>query len=117
MSVREHLKIQRTAKAAECATIVALTSNRMAMHMADPLHLPLTELSEDERLFRDGVYEFADREVRPLVRGMEDAVIHPEVIEKLFGLGVMGIEVPESLGGAGASFCRRGKGPRRVRGF
>src|SRR4029077_7279228 len=27
---------------------------------------PLTMLSEDERLFRDSVYEFAHREVRPL---------------------------------------------------
>jgi hypothetical protein len=27
----------------------------------------LTRLSEDERLFKDSVYEFADREIRPLV--------------------------------------------------
>jgi alkylation response protein AidB-like acyl-CoA dehydrogenase len=77
----------------------------MAMQTADPLHPPLTELSDDERLFRDGVYEFADREVRPLVREMdEQAVLAPTLIEKLFGLGVMGIEVPEAFGGAGATF-------------
>jgi len=29
-------------------------------------------LTEDERLFRDSVYEFADREIRPLVREMDD---------------------------------------------
>ena len=33
---------------------------------------PLTTLSDDERLFRDSVYEFADREVRPLVREMDE---------------------------------------------
>ena len=33
---------------------------------------PLTTLSEDERLFRDSVYEFADREIRPLVREMDE---------------------------------------------
>jgi alkylation response protein AidB-like acyl-CoA dehydrogenase len=66
---------------------------------------PLTELAEDERLFRDSVYEFADREVRPLVREMDEhAKIPHELIEKLFDLGVMGIEIPESFGGAGASF-------------
>ncbi len=65
----------------------------------------LTTLSEDERLFRDSVYEFADREIRPLVREMdEQAKIAPGLIDKLFDLGVMGIEIPESYGGGGASF-------------
>ena len=65
----------------------------------------LTALSEDERLFRDSVYEFANREIRPLVRDMDErGRIPPALIEKLFALGVMGIEVPEELGGSGASF-------------
>jgi hypothetical protein len=33
---------------------------------------PLTLLTEDERLFRDSVYEFADREIRPHVREMDE---------------------------------------------
>jgi alkylation response protein AidB-like acyl-CoA dehydrogenase len=66
---------------------------------------PLTALSEDERLFRDSVYEFADREIRPLVREMDEhAKIGPALIAKLFDLGVMGIEIPDGYGGAGASF-------------
>jgi alkylation response protein AidB-like acyl-CoA dehydrogenase len=66
---------------------------------------PLTTLSEDERLFRDSVYEFAGREIRPLVREMDEhAKIAPPLIEKLFDLGVMGIEIPDSCGGAGATF-------------
>ena len=66
---------------------------------------PLTTLSEDERLFRDSVYEFADREIRPLVREMDEhAKIAPALIDKLFDLGVMGIEIPDSYGGGGASF-------------
>ena len=65
----------------------------------------LTTLSEDERLFRDSVFEFADRDIRPLVREMDEhAKIPPNLIRQLFDLGVMGIEVPESYGGAGASF-------------
>ncbi len=68
-------------------------------------HPALTMLSEDERLFRDSVYEFADREVRPLVREMDEhAKIPKPLVDKLFALGVMGIEIPESLGGGGASF-------------
>jgi alkylation response protein AidB-like acyl-CoA dehydrogenase len=65
----------------------------------------LTRLAEDEAIFRDSVYEFADREIRPLVPDMDaNAKIPRALIDKLFGLGVMGIEIPESYGGAGASF-------------
>ena len=65
----------------------------------------LTSLSEEERLVRDGVYEFADREIRPLVREMDEhATIPRPLIDRLFALGVMGIEIPESYGGGGASF-------------
>ncbi len=72
---------------------------------ADTAHPPLTQLSEDEALFRDSVYEFADREVRPLVREMDEhAKIPRELLGKLFDLGVMGIEIPEAFGGAGATF-------------
>jgi len=68
-------------------------------------NLALTALSEDERLFRDSVYEFADREVRPLVREMDEhAKIPKALIDKLFDLGVMAIETPESYGGGGARF-------------
>ena len=66
---------------------------------------PLTTLADDERLLRDSVYEFADREIRPLVREMDDhAKFSPALIEKLFDLGVMGIEIPDSYGGGGATF-------------
>jgi len=66
---------------------------------------PLTRLAEDEAIFRDSVYEFAQREIRPLVREMdEQAKIPRSLIDKLFEIGVMAIEIPESYGGAGASF-------------
>jgi len=62
----------------------------------------LTTLAEDEALFRQSVYEFADREIRPLVRAMdEEASIPRQLIEKLFDLGVMAIKIPEAGG------CRR----------
>ena len=66
---------------------------------------PLTTLAEDEKLFYDSVFEFADREVRPLVRQMdEEAKMPRQLIDKLFDLGVMGIEIPEAFGGGGATF-------------
>ena len=82
-----------------------VTSPAVTTQTSDPARPALTLLSEDERLFRDSVYEFADREIRPLVRDMDEhAKIPRALIDKLFSLGVMGIEIPESHGGAGASF-------------
>jgi alkylation response protein AidB-like acyl-CoA dehydrogenase len=65
----------------------------------------LSTLSDDERLFRDSVRQFADAEIRPLVRAMDEHGALPRtLIDELFRLGVMGIEIPEPHGGAGASF-------------
>jgi alkylation response protein AidB-like acyl-CoA dehydrogenase len=64
--------------------------------------LPLTTLSEEEELFRQTVREFAEQEVRPRVKAMEEAgAIQPDLIKKFFELGLMGIEIPEKHGGAG----------------
>jgi butyryl-CoA dehydrogenase/short/branched chain acyl-CoA dehydrogenase len=66
---------------------------------------PVTQLSEDERLFADAVRAFARDEVAPLVRRMDDAQqMDPSLIEKMFALGLMGIEIPEEYGGSGGSF-------------
>jgi len=66
---------------------------------------PLSMLSEDERLLRDSVREFAEAQVRPLVREMDEhAKIPKALIDQLFDLGVMGIEIPEAYGGSGGTF-------------
>jgi alkylation response protein AidB-like acyl-CoA dehydrogenase len=66
---------------------------------------PLTVLAEDEQIFRDSVRAFADERIRPLVREMdEQAKIPRSLIDALFELGVMGIEIPEAYGGAGGRF-------------
>ena len=66
---------------------------------------PLTVLAEDEVLFRDSVREFAQAQIRPRVREMdEQAKIPKDLVTQLFDLGVMAIEIPEAYGGAGASF-------------
>ena len=66
---------------------------------------PLTQLSEDEEMLRDQVRQFAESEIRPLVSKMDkDAQIPRELINKCFELGIMGIEIPDRFGGAGATF-------------
>ncbi len=65
----------------------------------------LTELSEDELLLQSTVRRFAAEVVAPLVRSMdEEQKYAPGLIAKLAELGLMGIEIPDDLGGAGGSF-------------
>ncbi|MFN0112433.1 MAG: acyl-CoA dehydrogenase [Blastocatellia bacterium] len=66
---------------------------------------PLTILSEEERLFAASVREFAEAEVKPYVREMDEKQkMRPEIIEQCFKLGLMGIEPGEEYGGSGGSF-------------
>jgi alkylation response protein AidB-like acyl-CoA dehydrogenase len=66
---------------------------------------PLTRLADDERLLFESVLEFAAREVAPRVRAMDEEAAFPaDLLPKLFDLGVMGIEIPERLGGSGGTF-------------
>jgi len=61
---------------------------------------PLTNLSDDERLFRDTVRDFARAEIAPLVRHMdEQQSFDPALLAQLHALGLMGIQVPEAYGG------------------
>ena len=71
------------------------------------------------RAFREVVRDFAEEKIRPLVRKMdEESKIPRELIDACFELGIMGIEIPEQYGGAGADLLhvdprRRGAGAGR----
>lgn len=67
--------------------------------------IPLSHLSDDEQLFRSTVRDFARETIGPLVRQMdEEQHFAPELLQQLFGLGLMGIEIPEHFGGSGGTF-------------
>src|SRR6202158_4699019 len=77
--------------------------------MLDVLRLPspppLTSFTEDEILFRDNIYQFAEEKVRPLVKEMDEkGVFDKDLIHQFFQLGLMGIEIPEEYGGGGGKF-------------
>ncbi|WP_437487408.1 acyl-CoA dehydrogenase [Sorangium sp. So ce1014] len=68
-------------------------------------HPPLTQLSDEERLFRDSVLDFARKRIAPRAAAMdEQGALDRDLLPPLFDLGLMGIEIPESYGGSGASF-------------
>lgn len=65
----------------------------------------LTVLTEEEAAFKEAVREFAVGEIKPLVHKMDsEKMMDPELIKKLFEMGLMGIETPEAYGGVGSSF-------------
>jgi alkylation response protein AidB-like acyl-CoA dehydrogenase len=65
---------------------------------------PLTVDSEDEAIFRASVRAFAEQTVAPHVAEMDQSqTMKRELISAAFDLGIMGIETPVELGGAGAS--------------
>ncbi len=66
---------------------------------------PLGELSEEEELFRQSVATFAEAQIRPHVAAMDaEGKFRPDLCQRFFELGLMGIEIPEAMGGAGSSF-------------
>ncbi|MGK3990864.1 acyl-CoA dehydrogenase [Sorangium sp. So ce136] len=68
-------------------------------------HPPLTQLSDEERLFRDSVLDFARKRIAPRAAAMdEQGALDRDLLPPLFDLGLMGIEIPEAYGGSGASF-------------
>jgi butyryl-CoA dehydrogenase/short/branched chain acyl-CoA dehydrogenase len=73
--------------------------------LAHAVPAPLTQLSEEESLFYSTVRQFADETIAPLVRTMdEEQQFAAGLVDQLFALGLMGIEVPEAMGGAGGTF-------------
>ena len=75
----------------------------MTLNLPSPA--PLTNLTEDEILFRDNIRQFAEEKIRPLAKEMDEkAVFDKSLLQEFFQLGLMGIEVPEQFGGGGGKF-------------
>ncbi|MCO5257365.1 MAG: acyl-CoA dehydrogenase family protein [Lentimicrobium sp.] len=59
-------------------------------------------LSEEHRMIRETVRQFAEREIRPLARELDEKeTFSPELTRKMGELGLFGIYLPEKYGGQG----------------
>ncbi len=66
---------------------------------------PLTVLHEEERLFQTSVRKFAKERLAPHVRAMdEEGKFRKDLLQEMFELGLMGIDIKEEYGGQGGSF-------------
>ncbi|GGT16938.1 acyl-CoA dehydrogenase family protein [Nonomuraea spiralis] len=61
------------------------------------------ELTEEQRLFRQTLRDFVDKDVRPVAQEWEATDRHPaEIVAKMKDMGLFGLTVPEAYGGLGA---------------
>src|SRR4051812_7894200 len=76
------------------------------MTVAPPLHpAPLTHLSDEEKMFQQSVRRFANEQIAPHVREMDEAgVFRKDILKQCFDIGLMAIEIPEEYGGQGGTF-------------
>jgi alkylation response protein AidB-like acyl-CoA dehydrogenase len=66
---------------------------------------PLTQLTEEEKMFQGAVRKFARERIGPYVREMDEAaVFRKDIIKEFFELGLMAIDVPEQYGGQDGYF-------------
>lgn len=77
----------------------------MSTLLSDSVRPALSELTEDELMFKEAVRDFAESELASRASAMDHAgKMDPDLIPQLFELGLMGIEIPESMGGTGSNF-------------
>ena len=66
---------------------------------------PVSILQEHEQELADGVYQFALETIAPRSMDMDRAnLMDPGIVKKFFEMDLMGIEIPEELGGLGLNF-------------
>jgi len=72
----------------------------------DPLSpTPITHFSETEQMLCESVAKFANEQIAPKVREMDETeTMDPAIVEQLFEQGLMGFEIPEEYGGSGMNF-------------
>ena len=74
----------------------------------DPFLLE-AQLTDDERMLRDGARAFAQAELRPrALRDFAEEITDPNVFRQMGEAGLLGITVPEEYGGLGASYVSYG---------
>ncbi|GAM35444.1 acyl-CoA oxidase [Talaromyces pinophilus] len=81
------------------------TPRRRDVDLTDLTPTPISHLTETESLMAETVSKFAQEQIGPKVRDMDEAeTMDPTVVEQLFEQGLMGIEIPEEYGGSGMNF-------------
>jgi glutaryl-CoA dehydrogenase len=80
----------------------------------DPFFLE-RQLSEDERMLRDAAKVFAQETLAPKVRkAYAEEIVDPTVFAEMGAAGLLGVTIPEDLGGLGAGYVTYGLVAREI---
>ncbi len=88
--------------------------SRPPFDWSDPLRME-DELSEEERLVRDAARSFAEEKLRPrILSAFREERFDRAIMNELGAAGFLGATLPESYGGAGASYVSYGLIAREI---
>lgn len=74
-----------------------------------------SQLSEDERMLRDAVHEFAQTVLQPrVIAAYREETSDPELFRLMGEAGLLGVTLPEEYGGLGASYVTYGLVAREI---
>ncbi|QKV17558.1 acyl-CoA dehydrogenase [Oricola thermophila] len=80
----------------------------------DPFRLD-GQLSDEERMLRDGAHAFAQDRLQPrVIEAFANETVDPSIFAEMGEMGLLGVTVPEQYGGAGASYVAYGLIAREV---
>lgn len=80
----------------------------------DPLRLD-EQLSDEERLLRDSVRQFAQERLQPaVIAAFRDETVDPDIFAAMGEMGLLGTTIPENYGGLGGSYVGYGLVAREI---
>ena len=81
---------------------------------ADPFRLD-DQLEEDERMMRDAARAYADEKLAPrVIAANREEAVSPEIFAEMGAMGLLGVTIPETFGGLGASYVAYGLVAREI---
>ncbi|MDJ0860484.1 MAG: acyl-CoA dehydrogenase family protein, partial [Dinoroseobacter sp.] len=85
-----------------------------AFDWEDPFRLE-DQLTEDERMLRDGARAYAQDKLAPrIIQAYREAEVTPEIFAEMGETGLLGLTIPEEYGGLGASYVTYGLVAREI---
>ena len=73
------------------------------------------QLSEEERMLRDGARAYAQEKLQPrVIDAYREEKCDPEIFGEMGEMGLLGVSVPEEYGGLGAGYVSYGLIAREV---
>ncbi len=73
------------------------------------------QLSEEERMLRDGAHSYAQEKLQPrVIEAYREEKTDPAIFREMGEMGLLGVTVPEEYGGIGASYVAYGLIAREV---